>query len=136
VGHFLTGDPGHFYIGANNTKSVQHTRVTMTSGESENEVKERNTTFNNVGRNRLLSTLNSAIHTSDLSIGNFEMRDLLRQELESFEAEITKAGRMKIEGGTKFGHADITVSAALAYWLSDHRTIGAVVGEQPLRGFW
>lgn len=119
-----------------NTKSVQHTRVTMTSGENENEVKERNVTFNNVGRNRLLSTLNSAIHTGDLAIGAFEKRDMLRQELESFEAEITKAGRMKIEGGTKFGHADITVSAALAYWLGDHRTIGAHVGEIPLRGFW
>lgn len=118
------------------TKSVQHTRVQMVAGENETEINERGRTFNNVGRTRLLSALNSAIHTGDLSIGNFEARDLMRQELESFEADVGASGRVKIEGGTKFGHADLAVSAALALWLSDHRTIGAYVGESPLRGFW
>lgn len=127
---------GRSFCDTLDSKSVRHTRVTMTSGESENEVKERNTTFNNVGRNRLLSTLNSAIHTGDLAMGNFAMRDMLRQELESFEAEITKAGRMKIEGGTKFGHADVAISSALAYYLSDHRSVGAHIGEVPLKGYW
>ncbi len=119
-----------------NTKSVQHTRVQMVSGENESETKERGQTFNNVGRTRLLSALNSAIHTGDLSIGNFEARDLLRQELESFEADVGSTGRVRIEGGTKFGHADLAVSASLALWLSDHRSIGAHIGQAPLRGFW
>ncbi|WP_050526251.1 hypothetical protein [Pseudorhodobacter aquimaris] len=119
-----------------NAKSVQHTRVQMVAGENETESKERGRTFNNVGRNRLLSALNSAIHTGDLSIGNFEARDLLRQELESFEADVGSSGRVKIEGGTKFGHADLAISAALTLWLSDHRSIGAHIGEAPLRGYW
>lgn len=119
-----------------NTKSVQHTRVQMVAGENETESKERGRTFNNVGRNRLLSALNSAIHTGDLSIGNFEARDLLRQELESFEADVGSSGRVKIEGGTKFGHADLAISAALSLWLSDHRSVGAHIGEAPLRGYW
>lgn len=119
-----------------NTKSVQHTRVQMVAGENESETKERGRTFNNVGRNRLLSALNSAIHTGDLSIGNFEARDLLRQDLESFEADVGSSGRVRIEGGTSFGHADLAVSAALSLWLSDHRSVGAHIGEAPLRGYW
>ena len=119
-----------------NTKSVQHTRVQMVAGENETETKERGQTFNNVGRNRLLSGVNSAIHTGDLTIGNFNARDLLRQELESFEADVGSSGRVRIEGGTKFGHADLAVSAALSLWLSDHRSVGAHIGEVPLRGFW
>ncbi len=118
------------------TKSVQHTRVQMVAGENETESKERGRTFNNVGRTRLLSALNSAIHTGDLSIGNFEARDLMRQELESFEADVGSTGRVRIEGGTKFGHADLAVSASLALWLSDHRSIGAHIGEAPLKGYW
>ena len=119
-----------------NTKSVLHTRITMTAGENESESKERGTTFNNVGRNRLLSVLNSAIHTRDLTIGNFPARDLLKQELESFEAQVGTTGRIRIEGGTSFGHGDLTVACALSLWLSDHRTIGAHVGTSPLRGYW
>ena len=119
-----------------NTKSVQHTRVTMTSGGNESEQKERGVTFNNVGRNRLLQALNSAFHVGDLTIANFPERDILQQELESFEAEITASGNMKIDGGTKFGHADIAISASLALWLSDHRSIGAHVGQSKLRGMW
>lgn len=119
-----------------NTKSVQHTRVQMTGGESENEVKERGITFNNVGKVRLLSALNSAFHTGDLQIGQFEARDLLTQELESFEADITRGGRTVLEGGTDFGHADIAVSASLAFYLSDHRSVGTAIGEAQLRGYW
>ncbi|KUP92689.1 hypothetical protein [Tritonibacter horizontis] len=118
------------------TKSVQHTRVQMVAGENETESKERGRTFNNVGRTRLLSALNSAIHTGDLSIGNFEARDLMRQELESFEADVGSTGRVRIEGGTKFGHADLAVSASLALWLSDHRSVGTHIGEVPLKGYW
>lgn len=119
-----------------NTKSVQHTRVQMVVGENEAEQKERGTTFNNVGRNKLLSALNSAFHVNDLTIADFPARDKLREELESFEASISEAGRMKIDGGTKFGHADIAISAALAFWLSDHRSIGAHVGTSKLKGMW
>ena len=119
-----------------NSKSVQHTRVQMVAGENETETTERGRTFNNVGRTRLLSALNSAIHTGDLSIGNFEARDLMRQELESFETDVGSSGRVKIEGGTKFGHADLAVSAALALWLSDHRSVGAHIGQVPLKGYW
>ena len=119
-----------------NGKSVLHTRVTMTSGESENEIKERGMTFNTVGKNRLLSALNSAIHTGDLTIGNFPARDMLREELESFEASVGTTGRVRIEGGTAFGHGDLVVSAALALYLSDHRTIGAHIGVTPLKGYW
>ena len=119
-----------------NQRSVQHTRVQMTAGENENEVKERGTSFNNVGKVRLLSALSSAFHTGGLQIGNFPERDLLRQELESFEADVTKGGRTVIEGGTKFSHADMAISSALAFWLSDHRSVGAVIGEATLRGYW
>ncbi len=115
---------------------LPHTRVQMVAGENETETTERGRTFNNVGRTRLLSALNSAIHTGDLSIGNFEARDLMRQELESFEADVGSSGRVKIEGGTKFGHADLAVSAALALWLSDHRSVGAHIGQVPLKGYW
>lgn len=130
------GGVGRAFCDLLNTKSVQHTRVQIVGGENEAETKERGATFNNVGKVRLLSTLNSALHTGDLTIGKFEARDLLRQELESFEAEITAAGRMRIDGGTDFGHADIALSAALALWLSDHRSVGAVVGQSQLRGYW
>jgi hypothetical protein len=119
-----------------NQKGVQHTRVQIVGGESENEVRERAVYYNNIGKVRLLSALNSALHTGELAIGTFAARDLLRQELESFEAEITSAGRMKIDGGTAFGHADVAISAALSFWLSDHRTVGAHVGEVALRGYW
>jgi hypothetical protein len=40
---------------------------------------------------RLLSSMNSALHTGELTIGNFAARNLLRQELESFEAEVSRA---------------------------------------------
>lgn len=130
------GGPGRAYCDILNDRNVQHTRVTITGGENENETKERGLTYNSVGKVRLLSMLNSALHTGDLKIGTFPLRDELRQELESFEAEITAAGRMRIDGGTDFSHSDAAIAAALAYWLSDHRTIGAVVGEVPLKGFW
>jgi hypothetical protein len=119
-----------------NTMSVLHTPVTMTAFENESETKERRTTFNNVGRNRLLSALNSAIHTGDLTIGNFPARDLLREELDGFEAQVGTTGRIRIEDGTSFGHGDSTVACALALWPSDHRTIGADVGTSPLAGYW
>lgn len=45
-------------------------------------------------------------------------------------------GRVRIEGGTAFGHGDLVVSAALALYLSDHRTIGAHIGVSPLAGYW
>jgi len=119
-----------------NTKSVLHTRLTMTAGENESETKERGQSFNNVGRNRLLSALNSAIHTGDLTIGDFPARAMLQEELESFEAQVGLTGRIRIDGGTSFGHGDLVVSASLALWLSDHRTIGAHVGVSPLKGYW
>ena len=80
--------------------------------------------------------MNSAILTGDLQIGNFEARDLLRQELESFEADVSASGRVKVDGGTDFGNADMAISASLAFWLSDHRAVGTFVGETPLRGYW
>jgi len=119
-----------------NTKSVLHTRVQMTGGDADNEVRERDVRFNNVGKVRLLSAINSAFHTGELTLGEFEARDLLLQELESFEADISKGGRMTIDGGTDFGHADIAVSAALAFYLSDHRSVGAAIGETMLAGYW
>ena len=130
------GGPGRAYCDLLNDRAVQHTRVTITGGENESEHKERAQTYNSVGKVRLLSMLNSALHTGELKVGDFPLRDELRQELESFEADITAAGRMRIDGGTDFSHSDAAIAAALAYWLSDHRTIGAHVGETLLRGFW
>lgn len=131
-----SGGPGRAYCDILNQKSVLHTRVNIVGGENETEAKERNTSFNNVGKVRLLSGLNSALHTGDLSLANFALRDELVQELESFEAEITKAGRMKIDGGTDFSHADLAIATSLAFWLSDHRSVGAMIGEVQLRGYW
>ncbi|AQS48740.1 hypothetical protein BMG03_13760 [Thioclava nitratireducens] len=130
------GGPGRAFCDLLNTKSVQHTRIQIVGGDNEAESKERGATFNNVGKNRLLSSINSGMHVGELKIGNFPMRDELRNELESFDASITDAGRMKIEGGTAAGHADIAMAAAMAFWLSDHRSVGAVVGQTQLRGYW
>lgn len=130
------GGVGRAYADLLNTKGVQHTRVQITGGESENEVKERGVSFNNVGKNRLLSALNSALHVKDLTIGNFPKRDELRQELESFEVEITAAGRMKIDGGTAFSHNDLAMAASLAFYLSDHRSVGAFYGARAIAGYW
>ncbi|AEI94247.1 hypothetical protein [Roseobacter litoralis] len=130
------GGVGRAYADLLNDRSVLHTRVTITGGENENEHKERSLTYNSVGKVRLLSMLNSALHVGDLTLGAIAMRDELTQELEAFEAEITAAGRMKIDGGTDFSHSDAAIALALAYWLSDHRTIGACIGETPLKGYW
>lgn len=130
------GGVGRAYADLLNDRSVPHTRVTITGGDGENEHKERSLTYNSVGKFRLLSMLNSAFHTGELQIGNFPLRDELRQELEAFEADITAAGRMKIDGGTDFSHSDAAMASALAFWLSVHRSVGAYVGESQLRGFW
>lgn len=130
------GGPGRAFADLLDARSVQNTRMQIVGGDNESETKERGRTFNNVGKNMLLGSLNSALHTGDLRIGNFPMRAELQHELESFEASIGSSGRMKIEGGTKEGHADIAMAAAMAYWLSDHRSVGAHVGAVPLRGFW
>ncbi len=119
-----------------NARGVQHTRMQITGGENETESKERGVTFNNVSRNLLLNTLNGALHTGDLEIGDIPARLELQAELESFEASITAAGRTMISGGTKAGHADMAGSVAQALWLSDHRSVGATVGEVRLRGYW
>ena len=110
------GGPGRAFCDLLNTRNVTHTRMQIVGGENETETQERGITFNNVSKNLLLGTLNSS--------------------LESFEASIGTSGRMKIEGGTKDAHADIAMAAAMALWLSDHRTVGAMVGEQQLRGYW
>jgi len=119
-----------------NTRSVQHTRMQIVGGENETETTERGTTFNNVSKNLLINSMNSALHTKELLIGDFPMRDELQRELESFEAEIGKTGRTSIKGGTAAGHADIAMAAAMAFWMTDHRTVGAHVGEAPLKGYW
>ena len=84
----------------------------------------------------LLGNMNSALHTGDLRIGDFPGRDELRHELESFEMTMTDAGRVRIEGGTRAGHADIAMAAAMSFALSDHRSVGAFIGETQLRGYW
>jgi hypothetical protein len=117
-------------------QTVQHTRMQIVGGENETETKERGVTFNNVSKNLLLGTMNSALHTGELQLGDFPMRDTLQTELESFEASIGSSGRMSISGGTKEAHADIAMAAAMAIWLSDHRTVGAHVGTSELRGYW
>jgi len=83
----------------------------------------------------LLNT-RSVQHTRMQIVGDFPMRNELQHELESFEASIGTPGRMRIEGGTKAGHADIAMAAAMALWLSDHRTVGAHVGTSQLKGYW
>ncbi|MEP2533491.1 hypothetical protein [Shimia sp.] len=93
-------------------------------------------TFQNVSKNLLLNSLNSGLHTGCLTIGDFPLRDELTLELEAFEAKVGKTGRTSIQGGTKAGHSDIAMAAAMAYYLSDHRTVGAHVGEVKLNGYW
>ncbi|EAQ10953.1 hypothetical protein BD830_105242 [Maritimibacter alkaliphilus HTCC2654] len=117
-------------------RSVQHTRMQITSGEGESEAKERGVTFNNVSKSLLLNSMNSALHVGDLKIGNFPLRNELQRELESFSVKHSDTGRSTFSGGTKAGHADIAMSVAMALWLSDHRTVGAHVGETRLKGYW
>ncbi|MEP4198122.1 MAG: hypothetical protein ABJL99_21050 [Aliishimia sp.] len=132
-----SGGVGRAFCDLLDARSVQHTRMQIVGGENESETKERGVTFNNVSKNLLLNGLNSSLHTGDLLIGDIgEARVELQNELESFEASIGTSGRMKIEGGTKTGHADIAMAAAMSYWLTDHRTVGAHIGEAPLKGFW
>lgn len=130
------GGPGRSFCDLLNSKGVQHTRLQVVGGDNENETKERSVTFNNVGKNFLLGNLNSALHTGELHIGDFPLRNELRHELESFEMLMTDAGRVRIEGGTKTGHADAAMAAAMCFWLSDHRSVGAFIGESRLRGYW
>lgn len=130
------GGPGRAFADLLNARNVLHTRMQIVSGESESETTERGIKFNNVSKNLLLGSMNSALHTGDLQIGAFPMRAELQAELESFEASIGLSGRMRLDGGTKAGHADIALSSAMAFWLSGHRSVGAHVGETKLRGYW
>jgi hypothetical protein len=130
------GGPGRAFCDILTTLNVTHTRMQIVGGENESETKERGVTFNNVSKNLLLGSLNSALHTGDLMLGDFLMREELQRELESFEAEIGKTGRMSISGGTKAGHADIAMAAAMAQWLSDSRKVGTMCGQYPLKGFY
>lgn len=130
------GGPGRAFCDILNTKSVLHTRMQIVGGESENETKERGITFNNVSKNLLLGTLNSALHTGDLQIGSFAKRAELQSELEAFEMSVGPSGRIRIDGDMADGHLDIAMATAMAYWLSDHRSVGAHVGETRLRGYW
>lgn len=117
-------------------RGVQHTRMQITSGEGESEAKERGVTFSNVSKSLLLNNINSALHQKELLIGDFPLRNELQAELESFSVKHSDTGRSTFKGGTKAGHADMAMSAAMALWLSDHRTVGAHVGETRLRGYW
>ncbi|PQV58740.1 hypothetical protein LX70_00553 [Defluviimonas denitrificans] len=130
------GGPGRSYCDLLDAKSVQHTRCQIVSGENESETTERGVRFNNVSRNLLLGSLNSALHTGDLLIGDFPMRSELQAELEAVEATIGVSGRMRLTGGTASGHLDMALASAMAFWLSDHRSVGAHIGQVPLRGYW
>jgi len=130
------GGPGRSYCDLLDAKSVLHTRCQIVSGENETETTERGVKFNNVSKNLLLGSMNSALHTGDLLIGDIPMRAELQTELEAVEATVGVSGRMRLTGGTASGHLDIAMAAAMAYWLSDHRTVGAHVGESPLRGYY
>lgn len=130
------GGPGRAFADLLLDKGVMATRMQIVGGESENEKKERNVSFANVGKPRLLMAINSALHTGELKIGNFPMREKLREEIESVERHVTAAGRQTFSMGTEDGHADILMSAAMAFWLSDHRSVGASFGEFQLSGYW
>lgn len=130
------GGPGRAYADLLNAKDCLHTRMQIVSGENETETTERGIKFNNVSKNLLLGSFNSALHTGDLLIGDIPMRAELQAELESFEASVGLSGRMRLTGGTAGGHADAAMAAAMAFWLSDHRSVGAHVGETKLRGYW
>lgn len=130
------GGPGRAFCDLLTTVNVTHTRMQIVGGENESETKERGVTFNNVSKNLLLGSLNSALHTGDLKLGDIPMREELQRELESFEASIGTSGRMSISGGTKAGHADIAMAAAMSLWLSDHRSVGSMCGQYPLKGFF
>lgn len=130
------GGPGRAFCDLLNTKNVLHTRMQIVGGENENETRERGVTFNNVSKNLLLGTLNSALHTGELQIGSFAQRADLQAELEAFEMSVAPSGRVRIDGNMADGHLDMAMATAMAFWLSDHRTVGAHVGETRLRGYW
>ena len=130
------GGPGRAFCDLLNTKSVLHTRMQIVGGDNENETKERGVTFNNVSKNLLLGTLNSALHTGELQIGSFSKRTELQAELEAFELSVAPSGRVRIDGDMADGHLDMAMATAMAFWLSDHRSVGAHVGESRLRGYW
>ena len=130
------GGPGRAFCDLLNAKSVPHTRMQIVGGESEAESKQHGVTFNNVSKNLLLGNLNSALHVGELKIGAFARRGDLQAELEAFEATVGSSGRLRIEGNATDGHLDLAMATAMAFWLTDHRTVGAHVGERRVHGYW
>lgn len=111
---------------------IEHWAVTMTGGEGMN----RNRYKVSCSKNLLLETMASGFETGDLMIaGDLPQKDLLLQEVASFELATTSAGNLVLQGGGKGHHADRAVALALAY-LETERLQKSYVGVGRLRGYF
>jgi hypothetical protein len=111
---------------------IEHWAVTMTGGEGMN----RNGYKVSCSKNLLLETMASGFETGDLMIaGDLPQKDLLLQEIASFELATTSAGNLVLQGGGKGHHADRAVACALAY-LQTERLQKSYVGVGRLRGYF
>ncbi|PZQ96720.1 MAG: hypothetical protein DI533_14105 [Cereibacter sphaeroides] len=127
---------GRAWVALAEEKGLKLHKMQITSGEGESETREHGRLFYNVGKNRLLGDLNSALHTGALQIGQFPLRDEFAAELDSFQVTFAETGRAKIEGGTKGGHADMAMACSQALWLSDHSSLNCFVGQSKLAGWF
>lgn len=111
---------------------IEHWAVTMTGGDSLNRDGYRVT----CSKNLLLETMASGFETGALMIaGDLPQKDLLLQEIASFELATTSAGNLVLQGGGKGHHADRAVAVALAY-LETERLKKGYTGVGKLRGFF
>jgi hypothetical protein len=110
---------------------IPHMAVQMTAGA--NAVRAGR--FWNVGKSVLLTDLAGALENGTLSIlKRLPLKDLLLEELASFETKTTAAGNSVLASTAKTSHADMATALALA-WFATERA-GGFVGEGKLAGWY
>ncbi len=110
-------------------------RVNITGGEAE----KRAGAQWNVSRNVLLEGCGNAIQNGELRFADFQMKDTLKAELESFTMTLSETGRKRIAGGsTKRGvsHADLALACALGVWGLSRPELTTTYGPRPLGGLY
>ena len=96
---------------------VDHFAVTMTAGSSIT-VKGRKV---NCSKNLLLENMAAGLETGDLTIAHdLPQKDVLLEEISSFELAQTSAGNLVLAGGGSGHHADRAIALALAYLKTTH----------------
>ncbi len=100
-----------------NTAGIEHHAVVMTAGSSLSidgmDVKAAKTV--------LLENMAVGLENGELTIAHdLPEREMLLNELASFELKSTSSGNLVLEGGGKGHHADRAIATALAYLNATH----------------